>query len=385
MTKRHHVLSSPKMSRSSSLNTPSKPILKKRSHSEIMLSSFASGKTHDNLLIRAAQAVEDERQREREERELREEQKRNPLTPTHILKSQIRRRSSTDLPSLRKAEDSLTPSPIITMGGKTDYFGNHWTTSTSSGGQTPSAAKHIHFNNRVEQCIAVDVKEEEEDSAVVDDDSTSSDEEGLFIMHSRHQKRKPSRRKSDPQSTIAKLPATSLRPADEPMREPPQLTFFGSLRGPPVVSEDPLQPTASGFYYEEGGGFSSSASPPEFPPQQAPYDLDDEMIDDFSFDHPFSSQLHTHERLPPSVATSSTVSSCHSSEAGSEEESTRRPSVAAIPIPSRRESALGVGGGMMGEDEDEEGMGIVGLAADALSTAKDFVGVLWNAGWGGRR
>jgi hypothetical protein len=38
----------------------------------------------------------------------------------------------------------------------------------------------------------------------------------------------------------------------------------------------------------------------------------------------------------------------------------------------------------MGE-EDDEGIGIVGLAADAISTAKDIVGVLWNAGWGGRR
>jgi hypothetical protein len=42
-------------------------------------------------------------------------------------------------------------------------------------------------------------------------------------------------------------------------------------------------------------------------------------------------------------------------------------------------------GSLMGEEEDEEGMGIVGLAADAISTAKDLVGVLWNAGWGGRR
>ena len=71
------------MSRSSSFTAPSKPILKKRSHSEVMLTSFA-GKTQENLLTRAAQVVQDERRREMEEKELREEQRKNPLTPTHV-------------------------------------------------------------------------------------------------------------------------------------------------------------------------------------------------------------------------------------------------------------------------------------------------------------
>jgi hypothetical protein len=41
-------------------------------------------------------------------------------------------------------------------------------------------------------------------------------------------------------------------------------------------------------------------------------------------------------------------------------------------------------GGMMGE-EDDKGIEIVGFAPDAISIAKDLVGVVWNAGWGGRR
>ena len=62
----------------------------------------------------------------------------------------------------------------------------------------------------------------------------------------------------------------------------------------------------------------------------------------------------------------------------------KRASVSAIPIPTGRSMSPRDHGGMMGE-EDDEGIGIVGLAADAISTAKDLVGVLWNAGWGVRR
>src|SRR5271169_1170762 len=92
-----------KMSRSSSFNTPSKPILKKRSYSEVMLTSLA-GKTPGDLLSRAAQVVQDERRRELEEKEFREEQRKNPLTPIHVLRNQqrIRRISSTDLGSISR-------------------------------------------------------------------------------------------------------------------------------------------------------------------------------------------------------------------------------------------------------------------------------------------
>src|SRR5436190_7227156 len=64
-----------------------------------------------------------------------------------------------------------------------DYRGN-WT-SSSSGGQTTSASKHIHFNDRVEQCITVDVKDDE------------SEDEGIF-MPPRHPRKVE-------HSTIAKL------------------------------------------------------------------------------------------------------------------------------------------------------------------------------------
>jgi hypothetical protein len=364
-----------KMSRSSSFNAPSKPILKKRSHSEVMLTSW-NGKTQGNLLTRAAQVVQDERRRELEDQELKEEQRKNPLTPTHVLRSQqrIRRKGSADLTSLyRDVESPFTVNPnIVPAAPKTDYFGQgHWTSSASSGGQTPSASKHIHFNDRVEQCIAVDVKDEEEDNTAIEDES---EDEGIFMMRgSKHYMSKAEH------STIAKLPATTLRPGDEPLREPPQVIF--DLSSNRTTSRDELT-EQSGFFYEEGGGFSSSASPPEFPPNTI-YSPDEDQIDDFSFDHPFTSQSQISETVPSSGYTS-TTSSRRSSDFDLEEESQKRSSVSAIPIPSGNRTMIRDHGGMMGE-EDDEGIGIVGLAADAISTAKDLVGVLWNAGWGGRR
>ena len=234
---------------------------------------------------------------------------------------------------------------------KTDYFGGNWT-SSSSGGQTPAASKHIHFNDRVEQCIAVDIKDD--DITAIDNES---EDEELF-MGPRHPPKVE-------HSTIAILPSTTLRPGDEPICEPPQVSFTPSHEPPEV----------SGFYYEEGGGFSSSESPPEFPPRF------EDPTDDFSFDHPFGSSASA-ENISSNSASS--TSSRRSSDFSLEEESQHRASVSAIPIPTARSTSPRDHGGMMGEDDDE-GIGIVGLAADAISTAKDLVGVLWNAGWGGRR
>jgi hypothetical protein len=352
-----------------------------------------SGKTHGNLLTRAAQAVQDERRRELEEQEMREEQRKNPLTPAHVIRShqRMRRKGSTDITTIsRDPESPFTVNQDVSgrhtsiiAPARTDYFGTgHWT-SSSSGGQTPSTSKHIHFNDRVEQCIAVDVKYDDE-VAVEDDDE--SEDEGLFMGKAKHVVAKP-----EQHSTIAKLPATTLRPGDEPIREPPQVAFNISPpnhQSPSRQSHDDsaiVEP--SGFYYDEGGAFSSSASPPDFPPHHY-CTADDENPDDFSFDHPFASQSISENISNNSSAHTSTASSRRSSNLSFdlEEQSQRRASVAAIPIPTAHR-AMNTRGhvGLMGEEEDEEGMGFVSLAADAISTAKDLVGVLWNAGWGGRR
>jgi len=171
-------MSGREMSLPSLLNAPSKPILKKRSHSEIILTTL-SGKTHGNLLTRAAQAVQEERRREIEEQEFREQQRKNPLTLIHVLRSQQR--------ITRKGSISASLSSL-----------------SSSGGQSPAASKRIHFNDRVEQCIVIDIQGDEDQNTAMDDEDESEDE-GLFMM-------KPRRHVTKSQySTIGKLPANNTQ------------------------------------------------------------------------------------------------------------------------------------------------------------------------------
>jgi hypothetical protein len=87
-----------------------------------------------------------------------------------------------------------------------------WTPSSNIPG--PPATKHIHFNHRVEQCIAVSIKEDKEDNAVSDD---GSEEDALSMMRSKHSHSKPEH------STIARLPTTTLRPGHEPVHQTPYI------------------------------------------------------------------------------------------------------------------------------------------------------------------
>ena len=104
-----------KMSRSSPIISPSKPILKKRSRSEVMLTSF-SGRTPGNFQA--------ERQRGRNEQQFREAKRKNPLTPTHVLcnQQQIPQKSSTDMTSLSR-DSPFTVNQNFVTSVCTDYFG----------------------------------------------------------------------------------------------------------------------------------------------------------------------------------------------------------------------------------------------------------------------
>jgi hypothetical protein len=374
--------------RSSSFSDAKKPILKKRSQSEVILTSLA---TKPQGILRAAEHVlRDTARREQELAALREQ---NPLTPTHVLVNQVRMRSA-----------SLSPICATALSTQTDYFS--LTTSSTGEISTPSGTRHIHFNDRVEQCIAVDAKEEEEDEDEYSEDLSSvmeeeddSDSDELFMMRPRSSTSATVTRKGE-HHTIAKLPATTLRPGDYPAIESVRTRFGMNILGgrrmlgtrtPSVVEDDFGLPEGPGFYYEEGGGFSSSTSPPDFPrlygkphvylPETAVDDLEGED-NVFTFESLVTDPATSESRSDPSSMSSSRRSSSIDLEA----EFQRRASVAAIPIPVSVSASRRLrDGGLMGEEEDEEGAGIVGLAADALSTAKGLVGVLWNAGWGIRR
>jgi len=309
---------------------PSKSILKGRSQPEIVLLSSE----WETPATRAAQAIEAERRRELEDHELSELKKRHPLTPLHVLRRQIRNgvKASIDLP----------------------------TASASGRNQTSSASIHIHFNERVERCIGV----------VMDDES---DYQRLFIRSSRHVPKLQC-------STIVKLPATTLRPGNERIREAPQADFnLGARSGSYNDFKEPSR------FYDEEGGFATSASTPHSPIYE--HSLEEEDILELRFDDFFAPQFLENEDSDISSGHSSTTTSPRqSSDIDSEEESEIRASTLAIPIPAAKASLSPERMGSAGAgEEDDDVIGIIGLAFDAISTAKDLAGILWNAGWSGRR
>lgn len=127
-----------------------KPILKKRSMSEVMLQKSLST---SSLVKQAAAAVQ-----------------------AHPLRRSASQRSVPDLPSASSLQyQSETPSRDPTL----DYFTSRSTSDTT----TPSAAceckhdRHIRFDDKVEQCIAVECKEGEEA------EESDSEDEGLHHRH----------------------------------------------------------------------------------------------------------------------------------------------------------------------------------------------------------
>jgi hypothetical protein len=314
----------------SSVTGPSKSILKRRSQPELPSSE------RETLGNRAAQAIEAERRRELEANELSELVKRHPLTPKHILLRRIRngRKASIDLPTV------LQDSPE---------------SSVSRRNPTSSQNIHIHFNERVERCIGVDVDE--------------SDYKGLFIISSRHVPKL--------QRLTIKLPATTLRPSVERIRDPPHADLnLGGLSGSYNHFREPSR------FYDEGES-ATSASTPHFPTYKHSLDDEEDFLE-LQFDDLFAPQFPENEDSGNSSTHSSTTTSPRQSSDIDLEESEIRASKFAIPIPAAKASLSPDRMGSAGE-EDDDVIGIIELAFDAISTAKDLAGILWNAGWSGRR
>ncbi|KAJ5742132.1 hypothetical protein N7533_011541 [Penicillium manginii] len=168
----------------SRLETPNsyepKPILKKKTASEAILQRSLSQHTllqHAGAILKAQEANGWSR----------------PPFP----------RSNTDLDQIHHRTGSSTYS----LGG---------TLTTSSSGMTsPSERRHIHFNDEVEQCIAVDVKESDEGWPAVDDESSSDD--GVVMMReisgqaSLSNRSTPRNSFSSDSKIIAPLPSTTLK------------------------------------------------------------------------------------------------------------------------------------------------------------------------------
>lgn len=167
-----------------------KPILKKRSMSEIMLRRSLS---NSSLLKQAAAAVQaQEKDGRRQER-----------------------------PRLNRAATDYVTFPFSTRRASKDT--SLYTSSTTSGIGSPSSErKRIHFNEQVEQCIAVDVKGDDgEDTPVYMHDGSESDDGGMMMRRpTRRRKKGPMLRKKNKNKNsdgkiIAMLPSTTLKDRQE--------------------------------------------------------------------------------------------------------------------------------------------------------------------------
>ncbi|KAH9909393.1 protein phosphatase type 1 complex subunit Hex2/Reg1 [Xylariomycetidae sp. FL2044] len=302
-----------------------KPILKKRSMSEIMLQRSLSSSS----LLKQATAVVQAQQQDRGVR----------------IARPILQRSTTDyvtfpFSSRRRTRENTSLQP----------------SEATSGIVSPSTErKHIHFDEQVKQCIAVDVKGDEDD----DDDTIhrkwgygdDSDSDDGAIMMKRTRTKKPIllRRKSPVNTnveskTIAMLPSTTLKyREDSPSPESAMKHSTGSMRSPilsPSSSQETLRPSRTSGSFFVGG------------------DEEDETEEGT-----FNS--------PNDLSAQSQPSSLH--------RTTSASSLTAEPVGMRRTDS-----GMFmpyEEGDNQPNDGLIGRVIDTVNTARDIAHVIWNVGW----
>lgn len=311
-----------------------KPILKKRSMSELMLRRSLSS---SSLLKQAAAAV-------------------------HAQQSIGLR------PGMGRANSDFTPMSFSSRRLSNENHPSMLSSISSSGLQSPfpGEKKHIHFNESVEQCIAIDMKGEDDDEpdnhAIYDDDSDSDDGAIMMKGSNSHRKLPPLHRPTTPRATsfsadsktIAMLPSTTLK-------------YRGDTPEPP---ETAMKHSSNGFW--SGSTLSPSPSQETLRPSKPSSRMllgDDEDDDDAAMDWQPPSAFNnrkdsiavTQERfngLYPSIATDQN---------GEPSGMRRTPSGMFMPYE---------------EDEDDVvSEGLFGKVVDTVNTAKDIAHVIWNVGW----
>lgn len=277
------------------------------------------------------------------------------LAAGEVQAQRSRRRSSHDRPTLSRG--TSTSGGFASSGMQTDGVSTLLTSSTSSGMQSPSGGKrHIRFDDKVEQCIAVDFKNVGHDTTAswaMDNEPSSSSEEDLVMMKQRTNKRSPpsvpsSRRDSLGQESkgIAMLPSTTLKyHHDEPYC--------------PGHPERPSTPGA------KAGRLQHSSSQETLRPSNPSRNfLLDEEDDDMSWE-PSGAFGSAH-------AQGSSMQESHLKSYGNPEDA---------PSGLRRTPS----GMFMPFDEEEEQMlahdGMFGRVVNTVNTARDIFSVIYNVGW----
>ncbi|KAF2227977.1 hypothetical protein BDZ85DRAFT_287145 [Elsinoe ampelina] len=300
-----------------------KPILKKRSMSEVMLQRSLSA---NSLVKQAAASVQ-------------AQQSTPTIRPTATL--------------LRGASDFNTSLQSQTISrDQLDYF----STISSSGGNTPSEGpkRHIRFDDKVEQCIAIDCKDQDQyddDSSEDESDSDSeSSDDGVLTMR-KPRRRRPtvgrrngSRSSSSSAKIIEKLPDTTLKyktDSPEPARTAIQLPFLsGWGTSSSKLAQSPSQETirpvdASRNFLIADDEEDADRDMPWHPARQGGASTPKPRMDD-------TDEGHSNMR--------------------------RTPSGMFMPY----------------DDDDDEvatELGLFGRVSETINTAKDIAHVIWNVGW----
>lgn len=312
-----------------------KPILKKRSMSEIMLQRSLSA---SSLLKQAAAAVQAQ---------------------------QIDGVRRNDRPGMERTQSDYVAFPFSSRRLSRENT-SVLPSVSSSGLASPGTGekKHIHFNEQVEQCIALDMKgddEEEPDSYAINDSYDSDSDDGAIMMKTSSSKRKLPSLKPTPRGsfsadskTIAMLPSTTLKYRED-TPEPQETAmkhsngFWKSSKLSPSPSQETLRPSKPSSRILLGDDDEDDDADIDWQPPSA-------------FANRKDSVSVTHDRLQ----------NLHSS--GSSSSLTGEPS-------GMRRTPSGM---FMPYEEDEDDVvseGLFGKVVDTVNTAKDIAHVIWNVGW----
>lgn len=314
-----------------------KPILKKRSMSEIMLQRSLSS---SSLLKQAAAAVQ----------------------------AQQSENGGLDRPGIGRATSDYISYPFSSRRMSRENT-SQLSSITSSGLASPGTGekKHIHFNEQVEQCIALEMKgddDEEPDSNAIRYESSSDSDDGAIMMKRSDSKRKlpplHSKRTTPRQSfsaeskTIAMLPSTTLKYRED-TPEPPETAmkhsngFWNGSKLSPSPSQETLRPSKPSTRMLIGEDDEEDDADMDWQPPSA-------------FNNRKDSMVVTQERFANLQTTGSS-----SSLTGEPSGMRRTPSGMFMPYE---------------EDEDDAvSEGLFGKVVDTVNTAKDIAHVIWNVGW----
>lgn len=331
----NHTPPASRLSRSNSFASK-KPILKKRSLSEIMLQRSLSSST---LMKQATDA-------------LRAQQPRKILHDRPMLGD----RALSDFGISSEPETPLTRSTTNTSSTE------HSESISTSGVQTPCTKRHIHFNNKVEQCIAInkDVDDRPGYYKAVhhdDDDDEDSSEDEMLVMRPvknatkakiRSTPSTPRNSFSSDSKTIAMLPSTTLNyrgdtpdPAEQKSKQKENLWNGGSTLSP-SPSQQTLRPSSPSTNF---------------------------LLDDEDEDADINWQPSASSGRRDSLYPRHGLQLDPSDEDADAEHSGLRRTPSGMFMPYEE------------EENDVGNAGLLGRVVDTVNTAKDIAHVIWNVGW----